>query len=69
VSTPAASSVFALHARDYDAYRRRLVPEFDAFYAAVRSQLRWLADAGFETVDCVNKSRRFAVLGAWKAQT
>jgi hypothetical protein len=69
VSTPAASSVFALHARDYDAYRRRLVPEFAASYAAVRSQLRRLADVGFETVDWVYKSWRFAVLGAWKALT
>jgi tRNA (cmo5U34)-methyltransferase len=35
VSEPAASSVFSLHAPDYDASRRRLVPEFDAFYGAV----------------------------------
>jgi len=35
----------------------------------VRSQLRRLADVGFETVDWVYKSWRFAVLGAWKALT
>lgn len=35
MSEPAASSVFSLHASDYDTSRRRLVPEFDAFYGAV----------------------------------
>src|SRR4051812_11969748 len=29
-----ATTVFDQHARDYDALRRRLVPDFDAFYGA-----------------------------------
>jgi tRNA (cmo5U34)-methyltransferase len=32
--------------------------------ADTESQLRWLREAGFETVDCVHKSWRFAVLFA-----
>ena len=34
--------------------------------ADLESQLRWLREAGFETVDCVFKSWRFAVIAAFK---
>jgi len=37
--------------------------------ADVESQLGWLREAGFELVDCVYKSWRFAVLAAWKGDS
>jgi tRNA (cmo5U34)-methyltransferase len=40
---PAASLAFSAHAAEYTALRRRLVPEFDAFYGAAVGALRPLA--------------------------
>lgn len=33
----------------------------------LETQLRWLHEAGFDVVDCVFKSWRFAVVGGWRA--
>jgi tRNA (cmo5U34)-methyltransferase len=38
-----ATTVFDQHARDYDALRRRLVPDFDAFYGAALEALGLVA--------------------------
>lgn len=38
-----AAAVFSEHASEYDAQRRRLVPEFDAFYSAVTDVLALLS--------------------------
>jgi tRNA (cmo5U34)-methyltransferase len=38
-----ATAVFDQHARDYDALRRRLVPDFDAFYGAALEALGLVA--------------------------
>ena len=35
MSGPAAAQAFSAHAADYDALRRRLVPDYDGFYGAV----------------------------------
>jgi tRNA (cmo5U34)-methyltransferase len=55
VSSPAAAQAFSAHAADYDALRRRLVPDFDGFYGAVIEVLhRWV----------VGEVRRVLDLGA-----
>jgi hypothetical protein len=36
---PAAAQAFSAHATEYDALRRRLVPDYDGFYGAVPEAL------------------------------
>jgi tRNA (cmo5U34)-methyltransferase len=43
VSGPAAAETFSAHAAEYDALRRRLVPDYDAFYGAVPEALERVA--------------------------
>jgi tRNA (cmo5U34)-methyltransferase len=40
---PAAAQAFSAHAAEYDALRRRLVPDFDGFYGAVTEAVQRLA--------------------------
>lgn len=46
MSTPAASAAFSAHAAEYTALRRRLVPEFDAFYGAAVGALSECVSGG-----------------------
>jgi tRNA (cmo5U34)-methyltransferase len=48
--TPAASVAFSAHAAEYTALRRRLVPEFDAFYGAAVAALGPLAEGALERI-------------------
>jgi tRNA (cmo5U34)-methyltransferase len=43
VSGPAAAETFSAHAADYDALRRRLVPDYDGFYGGVVEALERVA--------------------------
>ena len=43
MSGPAAAQAFSAHAADYDALRRRLVPDYDGFYGAVVDALERVA--------------------------
>jgi hypothetical protein len=44
VSGPAAALTFSAHAPEYTALRRRLVPGYDQFYAAIIDVLGLLED-------------------------
>ena len=71
----AARAVFQAHAEGYDAERRRLLPCFDAFYAAAvdaaalsERPLRRVLDLGAgRLVVCARADGRFAVLVARRA--
>lgn len=51
MSGPAAAAAFSAHAPEYTALRRRLVPEFDAFYGAVVDVLGLLVPAPVRFLD------------------
>ena len=47
---PSAAQAFSAHAGEYTAQRRRLIPVYDAFYAAVIDVLRLVGDGGIRRV-------------------
>ena len=63
MSAPASSRAFSAHAPEYTALRRRLVPRFDAFYAAAVDALVSLSDGAVTRV--LDLGAGTGLLSAW----